>query len=419
MKKILTQPPAGMRDFLASDMIKREYVISKIKTIFERFEVLQGKYGEEEKLIYKFKDLGGRELALRYDLTVPLARVVARFPNLPKPIRRYQISRVWRYERKQRGRYKEFWQCDVDIVGSKSMLADAEIIAIIYEVLKELGFKEFTIRINNRKILTALTKWAGVEEKKSLGVLRSIDKLDKKGLEGVKEELKERGIDKKSIKKILEFISIKGKPEEALSKIENYIKDFKEGKEGIEELKQLFSYLRIFGIDEKFYELDLSLARGLDYYTGPIYETVVKKPNIGSITGGGRYDKLIGIFSGIEIPATGTSFGIERIIEIMDKLKMFRLPKTRTKVFVANAKEEVREEAIRITQMLRRKGINCQMDVSGRSLKKQLEYADSLGIDYVVIVAPKELKEGKVILKDMKNRKEETIRKEKLIQNLR
>jgi histidyl-tRNA synthetase len=432
MLKLPTNPPAGMRDFLASDMIKREAVINKIKIIFERFgfdpwetpaveyfEVLQGKYGEEEKLIYKFKDLGGRELALRYDLTVPLARVVARFPQLPKPIKRYQISRVWRYERKQRGRYKEFWQCDVDIVGSKSMMADAEIIAITYEVLKELGFKEFKIRINNRKLLNGLIQYAGVEKEKVIEAFRAIDKLDKVGIEGVKKELKSRNIKTDSIKKILQIIGIKGKPNRVLSTVEKFVKNLKEGKEGIDELRQLISYLKLFDVDENYYVIDLSLVRGLDYYTGPIYETVVTKPKIGSLTGGGRYDKLIGLFTGTDIPATGTSIGIERIIDVMDELKMIKPRKSRTLVFVASVNDEMKRECIRVATELRRAGISCQVDLMNRNLQKQLEYADKLDIPYVIIVGKKELVKGKVKLKDMKKKEERELKIDEAIKVLK
>jgi histidyl-tRNA synthetase len=432
MLKLPTNPPAGMRDFLASDMIKREAVINKIKIIFERFgfdpwetpaveyfEVLQGKYGEEEKLIYKFKDLGGRELALRYDLTVPLARVVARFPQLPKPIKRYQISRVWRYERKQRGRYKEFWQCDVDIVGSKSMMADAEIIAITYEVLKELGFREFKIRINNRKLLNGLIQYAGVEKEKVIEAFRAIDKLDKVGIEGVKKELKSRNIKTDSIKKILQIIGIKGKPNRVLSTVEKFVKNLKEGKEGIDELRQLISYLKLFDVDENYYVIDLSLVRGLDYYTGPIYETVVTKPKIGSLTGGGRYDKLIGLFTGTDIPATGTSIGIERIIDVMDELKMIKPRKSRTLVFVASVNDEMKRECIRVATELRRAGISCQVDLMNRNLQKQLEYADKLDIPYVIIVGKKELVKGKVKLKDMKKKEERELKIDEAIKVLK
>lgn len=432
MSKLPTNPPAGMRDFLADEMIKREAIINKIKTIFEkfgfdpwetpaveRFEVLQGKYGEEEKLIYKFRDLGKRELALRYDLTVPLARVVARFPQLPKPIKRYQISRVWRYERKQRGRYKEFWQCDIDIVGSESMLADAEIIAITYEILKRLGFKEFVIRINNRKLLNALVQYAGVEKEKVMEVFRVIDKLDKIGMENVKKELKLRGIKADSVKKIIQIIGTKKKPTDLLLTVEKFVKEFREGKEGINELKELLSYLKLFDVSENFYMIDLSLVRGLDYYTGPIYETVVTKPKIGSLTGGGRYDKLIGLFTGTDIPATGTSIGIERVIDVMDELKMIKPKKTKTLVFVASVDDKVKKECIKIATKLRKVGINCQIDVMNRSLEKQLEYVDKLDIPYAIIVGKKELAKRKIKLKNMKKKKEKELKINEAVKTLR
>ncbi|MCD6403214.1 MAG: histidine--tRNA ligase [Candidatus Aenigmarchaeota archaeon] len=425
MSDISTNPPIGMRDFLAKDMIKREYVVNKIKEVFERFgfdpwetpaverlEVLQGKYGEEEKLIYKFQDLGGRWLALRYDLTVPLARVVARFPQLPKPIKRYQISRVWRYERKQKGRYKEFWQCDVDIVGSSRMIADAEIVSIVYKVLKKLGFEEFNIRINNRKILSAIVRISGVDKSKVLDAFRSIDKLDKVGIEGVRKELKARGIKDDSVEKLVEFISIKGNAERVLSEVESLVKKDEEGLKGVEELKELLSYLPDFRVKKGFYSVDLSLVRGLDYYTGPIFETVVTKPKIGSISGGGRYDNLISLFAGTRIPAVGVSFGLERIIDVMEELNMIKTPQTKTDVFVACVEESLIKNAIKICDFLRENGVNCQMDLMGRKLSKQLEYVDSKGIPYAVIIGKAEVEKGLVKLKDMKTRSEELLKLE-------
>ena len=431
--KISTNPPPGMRDFLADDMIKREFVVNKIKSIFETFgfepwetpaverlEVLQGKYGEEEKLIYKFQDLGGTWLAMRYDLTVPLARVVARFPQLPKPIKRYHISRVWRYERKQKGRYKEFWQCDADIVGSSSMLADAEVLALVPKVFKSLGFENFTVKVNNRKILDAWLRKLGIKDKKTqLDVLHSIDKLDKVGLDGVEKELVSRGINKSLVPKILDWLKLEGSYLEALESVEKFLGKDEEGLDGVNELREIYEYLEWFGVDRKNYVFSLSLVRGLDYYTGPIYEVVVEKPKIGTLAAGGRYDRLIGLFHNKDLPAVGISFGIERIIDVMDEFHMFNLPKTKVKVFVANAKPELLKEAVKLAEFLRSKGVSTQTDLMGRNLKKQMEYADSKGIPYVAIVAPKELQQGKYVLKDMVKKTEIIASKEEILKTVK
>ena len=362
----MLRTPRGTRDFLPEQMIKREYVISVIKKIFERYgfnpletpaiefeSTLRKKYGEEEKLIWAFEDLGKRRVALRYDLTVPLARVVASNPQLKLPFKRYQIQPAWRFEEPQKGRYREFYQCDVDIVGSESMAADAEIISIIYDVMKELSFEEFTIRINDRKLLDTVAKFAGIRNK-VFEVFRAIDKLDKIGLDGVKEDMIKRGISKESIDKILEVISITGSPDEVLNRVEKMV-----GKnEGIEELRALIKYLDALEVDRNYWKIDLSLARGLDYYTGPVFETMVEKPRIGSLTGGGRFDKLIGIFSGKDIPATGTTIGIERIIDALDEMGRLNLPKTKTRIFVAPVNKNVYFDALKITKKIRDIGIN-------------------------------------------------------------
>ncbi|HDJ96501.1 MAG TPA: histidine--tRNA ligase family protein, partial [Candidatus Aenigmarchaeota archaeon] len=244
---------------------------------------------------------------------------------------------------------------------------------------------------------------------------RAIDKLDKIGEEGVKDELAKRGIKKKSIEKIMEIIKMRGKCE-VLDEVEKFIKD-KVGKSGIDELRELLSYLDTFNVKERFFTIDFSLVRGLDYYTGPIYETVVTKPKIGSLTGGGRYDKLIGLFAGIEVPATGTTIGIERIIDVMNELGMLRgLKNTYTKVFVAYTSRDLIKECIKVANELRRSGIPSQIDLMGRNLDKQLKYADSIGIPFVIVVGKREIKEGMFTVRDMKKRKEIKVGKDDLVE---
>jgi len=401
MKSMKLRPPKGMRDFLPEEKRIREEVVKKIKRVFELYgfepaetpaleyaEFLEGKYGEEEKLIYKFQDRGGRWLALRYDLTAPLARVVASNPQLPLPFKRYAIDKVWRYDNPQRGRYREFYQCDVDIVGSRSMMADAEVVACAFRALKELGF-ESVVRINNRKLMNYIMEKIGVE--RPLEAFRAMDKLDKIGKKGVEGELKKRGI--KKVREVIELLEVRD-----LKEVE---RKFGES-EGSKELRELFDYLDECGVK---YVFDISLVRGLDYYTGPVFEI---SSEFGSIAGGGRYDGLIGAFSGRDIPATGISLGLERIIEVMKKEGMIKDPGVKAKVFVAEVNQK--ERALRIAEKLRDEGINTEVNLMERSLGKQLEYADKRGIRCVVIVGKRE----KVTVRDMESGKEEEVAEEKV-----
>jgi len=430
--KFDTSPVKGTRDFLPEEMILRQKIIEKIKNIFEIFgfspletpalekwEILaaKGAGGSEVlKETYRFKDKGGRDIGLRYDLTVPLARVIANNPNLQLPFKRYQIQKVWRYGDVKRGRLREFLQCDIDIVGTENLVADAEVIACAVKVLEELGFKNFFVRLNSRKLLTALVIYAGISKEKVLEVFRSIDKLDKIGLDGVKEELKEKGFSKQQISKIEEFLKISGEPFEILKQAEKLVGEIEEGKSGIKELRELVEYLKEFGVYDKI-RLDLSLARGLDYYTGPIFEIWCEERGIGSLAGGGRYDELIGLFAGRKVPATGISLGIERILEIL-KERTKKIEKTKVKVFVAAATDDVKKDVFKIVKMLRENGIKTDFDLKGRKLKRQLEYADSLQIPFVVIVGKEELKEDCVRLRDMRKREERKVKINELIQTL-
>src|SRR5581483_2761764 len=340
--------PRGMRDIIPQKMLQRRYVMRVIENVFERFgfeplqtpalelaQTLLGKYGPDaEKLIYDARHREGKEdLALRYDLSVPLSRVVAMNPQLVKPFKRYQIAPVWRAERPQKGRYREFYQCDADIVGTASMLADAEIIAMIFVILSELGFQEFVTKLNNRKILTALGEYSGVPPALLGGLYRALDKLDKIGREGVREEMLKNEIPSDAAEKILDLIAL---PVDDLEGWREKLREYPLGAQGIAELQELLQFTRALGVNPARLQVDLTMVRGLEYYTGPIFETVVTEPKIGSLTGGGRYDGLIGLFSKTSLPATGTTIGIERIIDVMDELQMFppNLGKTVTQVLV-------------------------------------------------------------------------------------
>jgi histidyl-tRNA synthetase len=288
--KATPQVLKGMRDFLPSRMILRHYVIDQLRRVFERFgfeplqtptveyaETLEGKYGEEaDKLIYKFEDRGGRKVGLRYDLTVPLARVVSMYPELVKPFKRYQIAPAWRAERPQKGRYREFYQCDVDIVGSPSALADAEVVSVGYQALRQLGFNHFEILINDRKILQGIATKARIPDNLAPAVWRAVDKWDKIGPEGVRSELATTGLSKETIQILFDLLDSGERGERRLESLASNLADVPIGLEGIRELQSLIDYLQLSGVPPEFYRVDLHMVRGLDYYTGPIFEVVVR-----------------------------------------------------------------------------------------------------------------------------------------------
>jgi len=405
----------GTRDFLPEEMILRQQALEKIKNVFEIFgfqpletsaletwEVLSKKGAGGDEILsetYSFKDKGERMIGLRYDLTVPLARVISDNPNLPLPFKRYQIGNVWRYGDVAKARFREFLQADVDIVGSESLLADAEVIACAIECFNALGIKEFYVRLNNRKILNEILRLSKISENKFTDILRSIDKLDKISTDDVIKEIENKGISKDSIKKLLSYTKIKGEPEKVFKEIEEL--------EGLNELKEIISYLKSMKLNSKV-KIDLSLARGLDYYTGPIFE-VFAEQGIGSVAAGGRYDKMIGLFLGRDIPATGISLGIERIMEVIKERKIIEMTKSKTKVFVIAVNDRLRNKILEIVQMLREKSIKVDYDLRSRTLSKQLEYASSLGIPFAVIVGERELKEKSVKIRNMKTGKEEIV----------
>ncbi|MDH5807171.1 MAG: histidine--tRNA ligase [Candidatus Methanomethylicaceae archaeon] len=409
--------PRGTRDFLPNEMKIRSYIIEKIRKVFEihgfeemdtpaieLWETLSAKGGEEvENQIYKFQDKGGRWLGLRFDLTVPLARVVANNPNLVKPFKRYCIAKVWRYEEPQSGRFREFLQADIDIIGSPYMEADMECISTAVDALKSLGLEKFKVRINNRKILEGLMSLMGISGEKFFKVLRILDKLEKIGEDNVIKELRELNLEEDIILKIMNFI--KNKDKEALDYVEKNF-DFNLIQEGVKELRRILELSEFYNLKD-YISIDFSLVRGLDYYTGPVFEVKVEDMQIGSIAGGGRYDNLIEKFGGISTYATGISLGIERLYEILSK--KISINKSNVKVFVANVDESVLGDCIRICRKLIELGIPAEIDLMKRKLTRQLEYANIKGIPFVLIVGPEELRTGIFKLKDMMNKKEYSI----------
>jgi len=406
------QPPRGTRDLMPEDAAKLEKVLDIVRSVFKKYGFLplftpafedfgllsvKGGLGEAVKdEIYYFKDKSDRELGLRFDLTMPMVRVVASNPQLKLPFRRYATGSVWRYDRPQAMRFREFWQADVDIVGTKSVKADVECLAVVCECLERLGFQDYYIRVNNRKIAQRVfEKIVGAENIKE--AFRSIDKLDKIGLDGVKAELEEKNI---STKDVMKFLKIKGTNKVVLRKLKAYGKV-----DGVDELEEMLNFAKDFGMLKRL-KIDVSLVRGLDYYTGNVFEVFLGE-NV-SCGGGGRYDDLIEAVGGSPMPATGISLGISRIVEVMKGKDMFKpLFDSEFRVFVANVDDESFSSAIKTAAKLRKKGIACETDSMQRNLSNQLEYADSVGVRYVVIVGKKEMASGKLKFKDMKNKTED------------
>jgi histidyl-tRNA synthetase len=436
MSSIKPQVPKGFRDFLPAQKIFRQKVIEVIRSIFETYgfnpletpsleyaETLEGKYGEEgDRLIYKFEDRGGRAVALRYDLTIPLCRVVSMYPEIAKPFKSYQIAPVWRADKPQRGRFREFYQCDIDIIGTTSVLADAELMVVIHAVLTQLGIKDFIIHINNRKLLNAIASIAGIPNAELAAFLRSLDKLDKIGKEGVSAELLEKGFSAEAIKKVFSILDETGSAKshrEALEIINSMVRDNATGAEGVAELMVIRDALEAQGIPETAYRFDLALARGLDYYTGPVFETRVIAPKIGSITGGGRYDNLIGLFTSAPVPATGSSFGLERLMTVLEELRGAATPDTNTQVLVALFDISLRNESLRIAKMLRDAALKTEIYFEADKLKKQLSYAAQKGIPLVVIVGPDEARNATAALRNMRSSTQEVLAQHNLVQHIK
>jgi histidyl-tRNA synthetase len=421
-------PPKGFRDFAPEDEILRKEIFSRIEKIFQRYgfdpietpmvekwETLAGKYGEEaeNRLIWRFKlPYSEKEFGLRYDLTVPLARFVARF-NPRFPFKRYQIGRVFRYEDPQKGRYREFWQCDVDIVGESSPLADAEILNIVIDVFEEFGFKNYTIKVNDRRILREIfEKFLGISDYSTiLKIYRIIDKLDKIGKEKVLLLLKELNLGEKVLKQIESFIDAsKLNNEEIFRYLESF--DSSEIKAAIESLKTILEFSK----KKDRIKIDLSLVRGLDYYTGMIYEAVVEEPKIGSLSGGGRYDNLIGIFTGNKIPAVGGSIGVERLIDAGLELGIFKKEKkTYSKVGIVYTKDVDVKKVWEIVDYLRSKGINTFVPFEGYSgILDGIKDLDKRGIQFALIIGKKEIEEEKLTLQNLLTRERQVVKLEEI-----
>ena len=416
----------GTRDFLPEEQIARSYAVDTLKEGFElygyspmetpsleRFDVLSSKYtggAEILKETFKLKDQGGRELGLRYDLTVSFARVIGINPQLKMPFKRYEIGNVWRDGPVGLARYRQFLQCDVDIVGSSSMLADAELIALTDAAFKKLGF-DAVIKVNNRKILNDILSYLKIKKEKLDNVMLSIDKLEKFGIDTVKKELKDKKIDKKIIDKLLRIIAVKGADGKKISELKKIIKN----SDGLKEMEELLGYLKILNINVEF---DVSLSRGLSYYTGPVFEVYLKNSDVkSSVCAGGRYDKMIGALLGKgDYPATGISFGLDRLYDAYIEKKKTK-QKTVTKAYIIPI--GMLNEALKTAQKLRDNNIKVDIDLMQRGVSKNLNYANSMRIPYVIFIGEDEVKQGKVKLRDMGTGEEKLISIDEVVRILR
>lgn len=415
------QSARGTRDFLPTDMARRNRVLGTIRGVFERYgfepletpaieriETLMGKYGDEgDKLLFRIlkrgegAERGETDMGLRYDLTVPLARVVAmNHGRLPQPFKRYQMQPVWRADRPQRGRFREFFQCDVDVVGTESMVADAELVAIVHDALSALGFTGYRVRVNHRGILKGTIEALGVAPERETDVLVALDKLDKVGRDGVRGELLERGLGEAVAARIDALAAAREQGADGLDLMREFAGGVEAGARGLADLGALSAHLQAFGVPGDAVLFDPCLARGLSYYTGPIFEATLDGFP-GSISGGGRYDDLVGMFLGRRVPSTGISLGVERLLTIMEERGMLAGVLTTTELLMTVWGPELRPDAIRVAAALRAAGLRVDLYPDDDKLKKQLKYADTRGIRHAVFHGPSERDRGIVGVKDL------------------
>jgi histidyl-tRNA synthetase len=444
--------PKGTRDFLPVHVARRNYIFSTIQNVFKKYgfspietpsfelsSTLLGKYGEEgDRLIFRILNSGEKmkkadlqaleednlprfanslaEKALRYDLTVPFARFVVQHQNeLTFPFKRYQIQPVWRADRPQHGRYQEFYQCDADVVGSDSLIYEVDFVQLFDEVLFALQIPDFTIKINNRKILSGIAEITG-EHDKLIDITVAIDKLDKIGEDGVIKELSEKGVSDKAIKAIQPLLSLQGNNEELLAFMTDFLSTSEIGTKGIQELQFVFEKVQLLGLKRAKLEFDVTLARGLNYYTGAIFEVKANGVKMGSICGGGRYDDLTGLFGMNGLSGVGISFGADRIYDVLTELDLFpkEVDKGLEVLFVNFGEKEV-DVALQLIKQLRAGGISSELYPDNAKLKKQFKYADDKGVSFTVIIGESELLAGNVVLKNMATGEQQELSNESLI----
>ncbi len=427
MDKVQPRILSGFMELLPADQMSFNKMYDTIRSVYERFgflpldtplielsDVLLAKAGgETEKQIYRFEK-GGSDLSLRFDLTVPLARYVSQhFQDIAFPFKRYQMSKVFRGEKPQKGRFREFYQCDIDVIGvdELDLIYDAEMPAVIYNVFRELNFGDFVIRINNRKILNGFFKSVGYENKIA-DILRIIDKLEKIGIENVRRELADLGVDSASSDKILSFIGIRGGNDEIIESLKGCGISDETFLCGVDEIEQVIKYLRGFGVSEDCFMIDLTIARGLDYYTGTVYETVLKDfPSMGSVCSGGRYDNLTEYYTDKKLPGIGISIGLTRLFyQLKEEGVIKNEASTPAKCLVIPMSPDNVGFALEAAGILRNSGIPTDVYYQAKGMKHKMKYADRLGIPYAVIIGDDEQTAGEVMLKSMASGEQQRIK---------
>jgi len=460
MASIKPSTPKGTRDFSPTEMVRRNFIFDTIKGVFRKYgyqqietpamenlSTLMGKYGDEgDKLIFKILNSGDywgevesrkskveslelnskslisilSEKALRYDLTVPFARYVVMHQNeITFPFKRFQVQPVWRADRPQRGRYREFYQCDADVVGSPSLLNEAEFVMIYDEALSKLGLKDFTIKINNRKILGGIAEIIGKPEH-IIDLTVAIDKLDKIGLDGVIKELLEKGFEQQDIEKLKPVILLEGSNEAKLNSLRSALSTSVTGLKGCEELETVFNYIANCPLQTADLQLDITLARGLNYYTGAIFEVKTNEVAMGSIGGGGRYDDLTGMFGLKDLTGVGISFGADRIYDVMDELNLFPTDTNQTtKVLICCFDAEGEKFALPLLHSLRKADINAELYPAGAKMKKQLDYANNKHIPFTIVIGSDEMESGLLTFKDMGSGVQEKLSSSSILERLK
>ena len=414
----------GFRDFLPAAMIPREKLMEVAREVYRRYgfvpidtpalellEVLTGKGSEEtDRQMYHFIDAGGRAVGLRFDLTVPFARFAAQHINeLGTPFKRYHIGSVWRGETPQAGRFREFVQCDFDTIGTTGVVSDIETALVIHELMHSLGVNRFTIRINNRQVLSGLLQQMDLQES-STAVLRALDKIEKVGAEQVKKELTAAGLNSAQIDQVLALAAIHGSTDEVLSKLDSLLQGSEIGQQGVERLRTICGAMKAAGVKDEFYQLDVSIARGLDYYTGVVFETILGDlPSIGSVCSGGRYDNLAGLYTKQHLPGIGASLGLDRLLAALEQLGL--IPKTfsTADVFIALFDAERINDYFQLASMVRSAGWSAEVYPEAKKLGPQLKYADQRGFRIALIAGSKELDAGEVQIKNLATKVSTTV----------
>ncbi|MCV9385798.1 histidine--tRNA ligase [Reichenbachiella ulvae] len=447
--------PRGTRDFGPEQMVRRNYIFDTIKAVYQKYgfsqletptmenlSVLTGKYGDEgDQLLFKVLNSGDflskteatdyesgsknllpkiSEKGLRYDLTVPFARYVVMHRNdISFPFKRFQIQPVWRADRPQKGRYREFYQCDADVVGTDSLLCEAEIIMMINEVFDKLGLKNFTIKFNNRKVLSAITEVIGAPGKETEFCV-AIDKLDKIGKDKVIEELVERGFSSENLSQLDPIFATNQSIDDNLNFLKGFFAANETGQKGIQEIEEILTYLKGYSIDNPHLELDLTLARGLSYYTGSIFEVKANDVKIGSICGGGRYDNLTGVFGLKDVSGVGISFGVDRIYDVLEELNLY--PESHAsslQAMIVNFGNESMMAGIKVMQALRLEGINAELYPDNAKMKKQMSYANNKAVPFVIVIGEDEIKTETYSLKNMASGEQESLKLEEVISKIK